>query len=128
MNPKVVSLLILLAFSTTSIGNDDSNYAALNQLHLAMQVRSFPKPVDGKIALWMQETPTKGRLRIADRDDWPVSATSKFFDASDLRHDLHDIVIISENGKHIRFVDPRKEDIVASRGDVVAILLASEAN
>ncbi|MEZ6136787.1 MAG: hypothetical protein R3C53_17975 [Pirellulaceae bacterium] len=127
MQTKIVSLLMLLAFSSTSIGNNDSNYSALNRLHLAMQVRSFPKPDDGKIALWMQETPTKGRLRIADRDDWPVIATIKFFDASELTHDLHNIVIISENGKHIRFVDPRNEHIIASRGDVVAILLASKA-
>ena len=52
--------------------------------------------------------------------------TGTFFNATD-SHDLRNVVIISNDGKHIRFVDPRKEDISASRGDVVAILLAAKA-
>lgn len=127
MQNSLISLLVLFAYSTAAFGNDDGSYSSLNRLHVAMQVRSFPTPVDGKITLWMQETATEGRLRVADIDEWRASHTRTFFNASDSTHDLCNIVIISKNGKHIRFVDPRKEDVSASRGDVVALMLAEKA-
>lgn len=127
MKPRIIPFVILFAIATTTSGSDDNSYSALSRLHLAMQVGSFPTPIDGKIALWIQETPKSGRLRVADIDHWPASATSKFFNVSDLTHDLSNTVIISNKGKQVRLVDPHNKDINATRGDVVAILLNAKA-
>ena len=51
----------------------------------------------------------------------------KFFDAQAPKNDLRNIVIISENGLSVRFVDREKQNVVASRGDVVVILLTDIA-
>lgn len=64
MKPRIIPFVILFAIATTTSGNDDNSYSALSRLHLAMQVRSFPTPIDGKIALWIQETPKSGRLPL----------------------------------------------------------------
>ena len=129
MLSRTVGLLLVLFTAATTFGNDadEGSYSALKRFHQAMQVASFPSPAPGKICLWMQETPTEGRLRIADINQWPASATAKFFDAHRIRHDFRTIAIISNNGKSIRFVDPRNEDVNASRGDVVVILLSEKA-
>ena len=121
----LLSVSVLLAAFRTVHGDEptEQNYSQLKRLHAVMGLSSFPSPSKDRIHLWLQESPTRGRLRTAYLDEWQVSWTIKFFDANAPKNDLKNVAIISNNGLSVRFVDLRKEDMAVTRGDVVAILL-----
>ncbi len=117
----VLSLLTVASGPNDTAANDAYRY--LDRLHDSMKISTFPKPSEGKICLWLQESPKSGRLRVLDVKEWPVSATARYFDARSTKNELERIVVISDNGRSIRFVDSSKTTLAASDGDVVAILL-----
>ena len=130
MQFEVLLLILTLLSTSPSVYCDESserNYSELMRLQAAMGLSSFPSPSKDRIQLWMQESHNRGKLRTADRDEWRVSWTVSFFAADPLRNDLKNIAVISDSGKSVRFVDPRKENLAVSRGDVIAILLADHA-
>ena len=128
MQPFVsLSLLSLLTAASIQDTATTDAYRNVNRLHAAMEISSFPKPIEGKICLWLQESPIRGRLRVLDAEKWPVRATARFFNARSNKNDLKKIVVISDNGRSIRFVDSKENSVVASAGDVVAILLNDDA-
>lgn len=129
MKPRILLPACILLTATTLRGEEPkrSDYSELKRLHSAMMVSSFPTPTADGIQLWIQHSSSRGTSRTADLDQWPVSATPKFFAADCLKHDLKNIAIISKNGLSVRFVDILNEDPVVTRGDVVAILLSERA-
>ena len=121
-----LSCAAFLAAFRTVLGDEltEHNYSELKRLHAVIGLPSFPSPSKDRIHLWLQESPTRGRLSSVDRDEWPVRATIKFFGAKAPINDLKNVAIISNNGLSVRFVDLLKEDMAVTRGDVVAILLS----
>ena len=130
MRVRILLLLLALLSTSRTVYCDEPSkrhFDELTRLQEAMKLSSFPTPVKDRIQLWMQESQTSGRRRTADVNEWPVSATVIFFHANASRNDLKNIAIISDNGKSVRFIDPKKENLAVTRGDVVAILLAANA-
>lgn len=131
-------LLLLTAFGSAHGDDlDMPSFPQLRRLLAVLDLPSFPLPSQDGIQTWKQETSSRGmankfdfnKFPLTNYEEMPVSTFVKFYGGRSMNNDLANVVIISDNGKSIRFVDleHRHEDIVLRRGDVIAFLSKQEA-
>lgn len=135
MKIKILTLTIAFLTASQSIHGDEfdrSNYTQLRRLLSVIDLPSFPPPSQDGIQAWKQETGTRGVANEFDfnkfpfntYEEMPVSTFVKFYGGKAMNNDLANVVIISDNGRSIRFVNLERqtEGFALRRGDVVAFL------
>jgi len=139
MKLKLFTLFVVtpLALGLTN-GSECSgtDYAQLKRLQAVLDLASFPEPSIDGIQTWKQLTPSRGAVNKFDFTKFPMQgykkmqlkSVVKFYGGKAAEHDLTNVVIISQNGRSVRFVDYTKPgaDIIVRKGDVIAFLLPEE--
>ena len=150
-------ILFLTAFASadgdepvgTSFSRLKRLHAVLERVHAVLEHPSFPSPTQDGIQTWKQGTGPHGTavkfdldkvlvdsrtgapIRRSLPDEIPLQTIFQFRGGIGMRNDIdmENVVIISNNGRSIDFVDLRipgkntfVSDVVVNRGDVVAFL------
>lgn len=137
MKLKLLGLLIVTLFAlelTNGSVCSGMDYVQLKRLQAVLDLASFPEPSRDGIQTWKPLTPSRGAVNKFDFTKFPMQGYEqmqletivKFYGGKAADHDLTNVVIISQNGRSVRFVDYAKRgaDVVVKRGDVVAFLLS----
>ncbi len=131
--------IVILTFVVPTHGGEPAGtqYSRLNRLQSALNLPSFPEPSQDGIQTWKQKTRSDGMAHKFDFTKFPMEGREemslrtfvKFYGGNAIKSDLANVVIISNDGRSVRFVDfeARKSDISVKRGEVVAFLLAETA-
>ncbi len=140
MKTCIIALSIALLTTVESAQGDDAvetSYSQLRRLQNAMALPSFPTPSQDGIQTWKQESDSGAMVNKFDFTKFPLNnyhefhldSIVKFYGGHAMSNDLANVVIISNNGCSIRFVDVdrRVEKIAIKRGDVVAFLLSEKS-
>ena len=135
MKIRLLTLTLLLFTALGSTHGDDldkPSYAQLTRLLAVLDLPSFPPPTLDGIQAWKQETCTGGVTNKFDFSKFPLSTYEevsasifvKFYGGRSMNNDLANVVIISNDGRSLRFVDldNKNEDVALRRGDVIAFL------
>jgi hypothetical protein len=133
-----LAIVFLTAIGSTYGGEPPGiDYSGLKRLRAVLDLPSFPKPTQDGIQAWKQETRSHGLVHKFDFTKFPLDGYGemplrdlvKFYGGNAMRNDLGNVVIISDNGRGIRFVnvEDRGVDVAVKRGEVVAFLLSENA-
>ena len=129
-----ITLVFLTAFgSARGEEHVGPSYEQLRRLLAVLDLPSFPSPSADGVQTWKQETQSSGVAHIFDFnkfphstvDEIPMSSFVQFWGGWQMENDLDNVVIISDNGKSIRFVDFNyaRQDVALRKGDVIAFLI-----
>lgn len=137
------SLLILSIVSLSALGSTygsepiGTRYSQLRRLQVVLDLPSFPEPSQDGIQTWKQTTHSQGLVNKFDftkfpmegYEGMPLSTFVKFYGGKAMNIDLTNVVIISGNGRSVRFINfaEGEADVVVKRGDVVAFLFANKS-
>ena len=138
-NNALASLILVLSTFGSIQGADSNgaNYSQLKRLHVVLELPSFPSPSQDGIQTWHQRGASHGVVNKFDftkfplntYDELPLSAIVKFYGGKNMSNDLTNVVIISNAGRSVRFIDFNESTgtIGVRRGEVVAFLLTEAA-
>ena len=133
-----LSALFLAAFGAI-FRNDclGADYSQMKRLQAVLELPSFPKPSREGIQTWLQKSSSIGVVNYFDftkfplkgNEELPLNTFVKFYDAKNTKTDLANVIIITDDGRTIRFLDfgNHNENFVVKRGDVVAFLVDEKA-
>lgn len=132
------AIVVLTVFG--SIYGDEpigTKYAQLKRLQAVLDLPSFPEPSQDGIQTWQQKTRSHGTVNKFDFTKFPLDGYGemplrtfvKFYGGNAMENDLANIVIISSDGRSVRFVnfEGRDANVTVKRGEVVAFLCTEKA-
>lgn len=132
MNRLLIVFAIALIPCSLLRADADNKDSKQQFMRLAAVLHAIPSGSDEGVTTWQQYSETDGTRASVDVDEWNLSRVVNLWSDKCRDHDLNNVVIISDSGRTVRFINYRmiankgRRDVRVHRGDVVVFLRPEE--